>query len=244
MESSVFEARVSDAAVLCERTGVPKFLGFLTTEESAQAEKLLRRAGARYRFGGGYDGAERQMLACLPDWCEEPDFPLCALTLRFREADVLTHRDFLGALMALGITRESVGDILVEPGRAVIFLKKEIAAFVTEQLDRVGSAGVSVSDGFSEPLPQAGALVPGSETVASLRLDCVVAALCRRGRTGAAQMIESGLVSVNSSAVLKGTKTVAAGDRISVRGRGRFVIDSVSGLSKKGRIVLKFSEYQ
>lgn len=79
-------------------------------------------------------------------------FPVASLTLTFRRQDTLSHRDFLGALMALGIERETLGDILVEEGRAVLFLKEEMVSFVEQNLEKVGSTGVGIERGFAEPL--------------------------------------------------------------------------------------------
>lgn len=243
MDKQFLPARINDTFNLCERTGVPHFLGFLTESEAALAEDVLKGTTARYEFFGGYSEAERRMLACLPEWCEEADYPISAFTLNFRECDSLSHRDFLGSLMALGITRESVGDILVEKGRAVIFVSRDVSDFVKTQLEKVGRVGVEVLRGFSEPLPQHGKLIQCSDTVASLRLDCVVSAVASVSRNAACEMIESGMVSIDSVTCEKATRTVEKGDRVTVRGKGKFFIDDVSELSKKGRIILKYSKY-
>lgn len=243
MEESVFTARVADTALLCDRTGIPRYLGFLTPAEAALADNQLKKQRVAYRFFGGYDGAERLVLACLPEWCESPDFPVCALTFHFRDCDTLNHRDFLGSLMALGITRESVGDILVEPGRAVVFVKDDLETFICSQIDRVGNTGVTLTKGFEQPLPQAGTLVSCSDTVASTRLDCVMGALCNFSRNQATELIEDGKVSVNGICVQKATRTVSPGDVISVRSRGKFKIESTDERSKKGRVVLKYSKF-
>ncbi|MBE6727682.1 MAG: hypothetical protein E7562_03430 [Ruminococcaceae bacterium] len=243
MESSVFLARVYDTANACERTSTPRFLGFLTPDEAAAADKSLKTFGIKYRFFGGYDSAERTMLSCLPDWCDEVDYPITSITFLYRACDKLTHRDFLGALMGLGLTRESVGDILVENGRTVVFVKSDISNFVVTQVSKVGSCGVTVKVGFELPLPTAGTLMPFSDTVSSPRLDSVVASLCSCSRNTACELISDGKVSVNSLMMEKNTRTVIAGDRITVRGKGKFIIDSVNDLSKKGRVILKYSKY-
>ena len=85
-----------------------------------------------YRFYGGYEDSERKVLG-LYFYDEIEDFPVTALEITFRKADKLTHRDFLGALMSLGIERDTVGDILVEDGRCVVFVKSEISSYITSQ---------------------------------------------------------------------------------------------------------------
>lgn len=243
MEPSVFTARVIDTVNSCERTSVPRFLGFLTPDEAATADKILKNSGVRYRFYGGFDIAERTILVCLPDWCDDVDFPIIPLTFTYRDCDELSHRDFLGTLMGLGIKRESVGDILVEKGRAVVFLKNDIADFVITQTQKVGNRGVMIKEGYDMPLPGAGVLSSFSDTISSPRLDSVISSLCKCSRNTACELIEDGRVSVNSLAVVKVTKTVACSDRITVRGKGKFIIDSINDLSKKGRIILKYSKY-
>ena len=246
MDLKLLLPRVNDTVRLCEVSSTPKFLGFLTLEEAAMANESLKNKGVRFIFDGGYSDAERVYLCILPDWLEEPEelFPFCSLTFIFRDSEILSHRDFLGALMSLGITRESVGDILVERGRAVVFLNKDILAFVCEQLNKVGRVGVKIERGHTLPLPGASELVPIKDTVASARLDCVVAALINSSRKNATDLIENGAVAVNSLTVLKTVKAVSSGDRITAKGYGKFIINSLDKRTKKDRLVLDASKYK
>lgn len=243
MDEAFFAARVGDTAELCRRTETPRFLGFLSPSEAASAERLLKNQGVLFEFFGGYSGAERTYLCCKPEWVQSPDYPLCAVTASFRKCDSLSHRDILGALMALGITRESVGDILIEAGRAVFFVSRDTAPFVLAGLEKAGRVGIKLSEGFSLPLPQMSCGVQDSTTVASLRLDCVTAALCGLSRANAVQAIADGRVTVNSLAAGKPTQSVRAEDILAVRGKGRFKIDSVDEYSKKGRIILRYKKF-
>ena len=242
MDVKLLPARVDDLKELCLKTNLPKFLAFLTPEESAVVVKQFK-LGERYVLFGGYDDSERVMLGVVPDWCEEPVFPIKAITFRFRECDILSHRDFLGALMALGITRETIGDILVEKGRAVIFVADDVVRFVLTQINKVGNVGVTLSEGYSSPLPQLGQKQEFSVTVASTRADCVVSAICNTSRNQALEKISDGLVSVNSLLVSKPTAIISAGDKVTIRKKGRFEIVSCDGHSKSGRIILKYNKY-
>lgn len=243
METDILKARIADTADICERTNRQKFLGFLSREEAVLTERTLEKRNVNFALFGGYEEAERVMLGCFPDWDEERDFPITAVTFTYRKTDALSHRDFLGSLMALGLTREAVGDILVEEGRAVVFLNEDIAGFVLSQVEKIGRTGVTVSEGFSLPLPQKGELSEFNCTVASERLDCVVAALCNISRGAALQKIAEGLVSVNSVVTEKATKTVIGGDAVTVRGKGKFIIDSLDRKTRKNRIILKYKKY-
>ncbi|MCI9644850.1 MAG: hypothetical protein HFF97_09055, partial [Oscillibacter sp.] len=113
-------AKVLDKAEQASGRNIPASTDFLSPQQQAQAQDLLRLAGisgASYVLQGGYEGAERQVLQFLPDWMEPEgtEAPIRCLRAEFREEEKLSHRDFLGSLMGMGIVREKVGDILVAP---------------------------------------------------------------------------------------------------------------------------------
>ena len=243
MESEILIARICDTFDISQRTNKPKFFGFLSQDEAALAKKTLEKRNASFALWGGFDGAQRVMLCCLPDWCTAADFPILAVTFNYRTADTLRHRDFLGALMSLGITRESVGDILLQDGRAVVFLKSEILPFVLSNVSKIGRVGVTAKEGFCEPLPESDRLISASLTVSSPRLDCVVSALAGVSRSKADELISFGFVSVNSVVTEKSTKQITDGDVISIRTKGKFIIESTSAKTKKDRTILEFKKY-
>ena len=243
MDTELLVARVKDTAEICERTSRPKFFGFLSEEQAVLAAKNLAGAGCDFSFFGGYDGAKRVMLGCFPEWDCTRNFPIGAVTFLYRKADEIRHRDFLGSLMALGLTRESVGDILIESGRAVAFVTEEIKDYVIAQTDKIGRVGVVCKPGFSLPLPVSDTLAEFSDTVSSARLDCVVSALGGFSRSAAAEKIAGGLVTVNSELCEKTTKIISSGDILSIRGKGKFIIVSLDERTKKNRIVIKYKKY-
>lgn len=238
-------ARIRDAIRLCSAKSTPRFVGFLDMRQAAAALAVCRQEKAEGRFFGGYEDAERRVFGVFPDWCEPDDslYPIVALTAEYRAADRLTHRDFLGTLMALGITRESVGDILTGEGRTVLFVIKDIAPYLLAQVEKVGGTGVRLAEGMTGELPAGGGFEELAGTVSSPRLDCMVAALIRQSRGKAQQLIAEGNVSVNSLLCEKETRILSEGDRISIRGAGKFIIDSLGGLSKKGRTIYKARKY-
>lgn len=243
METELLRARISDTAEICHRTNKPKFFGFLSKEESVLAEKTLSKTNVKFALNGGYDGAERVVLGCFPDYVEDFSFPITAVCFTYRKTDTLRHRDFLGSLMGLGLKRETVGDILVEEGRAVAFVSDEVVNYIVTQLDKVGRTGVKVTVGCDFDLPKKDSLTEHSVTVASERLDCVVSALVGVSRNTAAELISQGLVSVNSAVCEKQTKNILQGDAVTVRGKGKFIIDGIDGRTRKNRIILKFKKY-
>ena len=245
MDSGLHEFRIKDAVRLSHNTSRPRFVGFLRPEEMAVAEGVAKKLCCRYFFFGGYEGAERAFFGVFPDWCEDVEalYPIRALTLSFRKEDLLSHRHVLGTLMSMGITRESVGDILIEQGRAVVFLCEDIAEYVKTQTEKVSGVGVTVSEGFAPPLPGMSGFKTVSETVASSRLDCVVAALAKCSRNTALELITSKMVARNGICTEKSTLTVNSGDTLTIRGKGKFKIESIDGKTKKDRLILIAKKY-
>ncbi len=243
MDSDLLLARVEDTFNSAYLTEKPKYLGFLSPEEAILVKKYLDNRKVNYSFYGGFSEALRVFLCCSPEWAGEPVFPITAITFTFRPIDQLRHRDFLGSVLALGLKREAVGDILCENGRAVIFVSDDIADYVMENLNKVGRVGVTSKIGYVDPLPQIDQPIERSVTVASMRLDCVVSACVGCSRNTACEFIEEGLVSVNSVPSQKTTKILMEGDAFSVRRKGKFQIISSDKKTKKDRIVLQYKSY-
>lgn len=243
MEEKLLFARIEDMIVRCEKTEKPQFLGFLSESEAGLAKQKLSVSDKKAEFFGGYDQALRVFLCIAPEFCENIAFPIVPITAEYRKQDKLSHRDFLGSLMALGITREKIGDILIEDGRAVIFADKTISGFVLTQISKVGRVGVNLKSTVTYPLPELGKKQDFCGTVASARLDCVVAEICNTSRNGALELINQSFVSVNSFLCEKPTQKIVSGDRISIRKKGRYDIVSIGDLSKKGRIIIKYQKY-
>lgn len=232
----------------CVRTAQkrPCYLGFLDESEAAFCREFLRREPAGHMLWGGYPDAERVIAGFFPDYMEPSaeDFPLAALTFTFRAEDRLGHRDFLGSFMRLGIERSVMGDILVEEGRAVAFVRREMERYFMENLRKVGRAGVKLEAGYREPLPAIREYKDVGGVVASDRLDCITALLCRTSRGKAAGLISAGAVMVNHQEVLSADRRLKEHDIISVRGHGKYVLDSFGPLTGKGRVTVKCRKYQ
>lgn len=245
MDAQILSARISDALRLRDTTDMFKSVGFLSESERDYVSLLGELKYEKFAFWGGYEDAQRVFFIALPQWCDDVTHTAVVqgVTFTYRKCDSLTHRDFLGTLMALGITRECVGDILCEEGRTVVFVADSIAEYVITQIDKVGGIGVSVQSGFTLPLPQTSVLKEESATIASLRLDSVIAALLCTSREKAKEIINDKRVSVNGAVVEKVTYEPENTAKISVRGVGRFILSEASTLTKKGRIVLKYFKY-
>lgn len=236
-------ARAEDTARQCERHYSVKFMGFLTPAEAAIIQKNMPSADARLVFWGGYPDAERKLFAALPEYADDSELDeiISALEISGRELGGLTHRDYLGSLLGLGIKREKIGDILVTEKGAVAFVLEDIAEYIVLNLDKVGRRGVKVKKCESREVA-----VPERKTekinavIAALRLDCVVAAALKTSRAKACAVIASGRVSLNWLENTSVSAAVKAGDTISVKGFGRFILSDGDGgdgfrTTKKGR---------
>ena len=186
------------------------------------------------------------MLLFLPDWQEEADESeyMTALRCTYRKEDTLTHRDFLGSLMAQGVTREKLGDILVSEGSCDLIVSRDIAPYLLQNVTSAGRVKLSVSEIELSDLSVPELKVKEiRDTVSTLRLDAVTAAGFSVSRGKAAELIAAGRVQNNHRETLKSDAPVAQGDVISARGLGKFEVAEVGGLSKKGRTALLLRRY-
>lgn len=237
-EEKLFTARIADLIRKSQKTGMAEFSAFLNLRERELAAQTVSKLNAEADFFGGYDGAERVML-CVKGECEE-DFPI--VPLDFTVYGEFDHRDVLGSVLALGLTREPVGDILMGENGFRIFVSDRIADFLKTELKRIGRMKAEYNKNGEEEFftPR---FEEDSDTVASLRLDSVVASIANLSRGDATALIERGYVSVNHLTVEKITLTVETGDVISVRTKGKYRIDDTGKQTKKGRTVLRYSKY-
>ena len=243
-KDKLFVSKLDDAVYLSQKRQKPYFFSFLSEAEQALAEQYLESIGFdSFGFYGGYENSERKVL-CLDYYNDDPVYPISAMEFKFRQADKLTHRDFLGALMSLGIERETVGDILVEDGRCVVFVKTEIADYIKSQISKIGRAGVRVSDADVSSLPKGRGEEEKSVIVSSLRLDNIVAAISGASREKTKNLILSGNVTLNFFECTNIRKSVCEGDVLTVRGKGKFKINGVMGETKKHRIRISIIHYR
>ena len=248
-EDRILLARVLDKWEQADRRGTPACTDFLSPRERLAAETVLRLAGVpqnRWCVSGGYDGAERTMLAFLPDWQEAEDavFPLRCLRAEFRGEYALTHRDILGSLMGEGIVREKVGDILVTGESCDIVAAESVTDFLLNSWSSAGRAKLTVREIAPRDLH-----IPVQkteqvrDTVAALRLDAVASSGFRMSRGKASELVAAGRVQVNWLECTKPDRLLSEGDTVSARGVGKFKLTQVGGTTKKGRISILLERY-
>ena len=242
MRDDIFINKMHDVGRLCEKYRTARFSRFLDSRE----QELLKENGISGMLFGGYDGAERKMLDVFPEW-EEPEssaFPISLIKFTPRIESEISHRQYLGTVLSLGIERDKIGDILVEPEYAYIFLCEDIAEFVAENVKKVGRCGVfaKIADLETAVIPQKKFEII-SAIAASMRLDAVLSGLLNKSRNDIKSLILSGRVFVNHFETVKTDLAVKEGDLLSIRGFGRAEIFEIGAKTRSDKIHIKFKKY-
>ena len=247
-EDKLLLAKLWDKISAGIRRDIPAHTCFLSPREQEMARYLFGEQSGLVRFGG-YGDAERKMICYLPDYLDvdslyDAGSPVVCLHAEYYEGDTLSHRDFLGALMGAGIARDTVGDICTGKGCCDFFVSAEIAPYILQNFSSSGRTRLHLTQ---VPLNQAAVQEPEvkelRDTLASLRLDSVISAGFRIGRSQAAQFISAGKAAIDGLPCEKPDKAVTEGAKISVRGLGKIKLQTVGGQTKKGRISVIIHRY-
>jgi RNA-binding protein YlmH len=219
---------------------------FLTPAEARFTAERFKHKRVTLLLDGGFEGAERVRAVFLnPDWGEcEREKLFSALKIEYRPQDTLGHRDILGALMALGIERDTIGDIVGEEHSAALVCLPELSGFIAESLTKAGRVGVKVSEIGLDDLPSMREEPDiKTDTVASLRLDAVLSAAFGLSRTKASELVAAGRVSLDHLLCMQPAKELNEGALLSVRGLGRAKLLEVGGMSRKGRVFVRIGVF-
>lgn len=247
-EEIMFQKRLIELSRTAYMRGIVTFSDFMNLNELNILHTIPKnQLQSRYETYGGYHLAERQMVAFLPDALYyDYNYPFQILEIKpvnQRFAEELTHRDYLGAVMNLGIERSKLGDIMIDDGSALMFIRDELVSYVTEHLTRIRhtSVQVSVTDRLQAEYEPKYEEIKG--TVASVRLDTVLSLAYPLSRSKLTSCIESGRVFVNGKLITSNGYRLKEGDIISVRKMGRIIYDGVLSETKKGRYLTCVRKY-
>lgn len=202
---------------------------------------------SHYKTYGGYGLSERQMAAFLPDALYyDYQYPIQIIEIspvNRKFAEELSHRDYLGAVMNLGIERCKLGDILIEDGKAILFAKEELAGYIMEHLTRIRHTTVktSILSAFEDSYEPRYEELKG--TVASVRLDTVLSLAYPLSRSKITGLIEGARVFVNGKLVTSNGYRLKEGDILSVRKMGRIGYNGILSETKKGRYMVSIRKY-
>jgi RNA-binding protein YlmH len=248
-ETELLKKRFAELSNKSYNAGIFTFTDFLGLAEQAVFETVKRQlGGVKYTAFGGADGAERLMLRFgdAGDLGYEVPFPITALKISPKDkkfAEKLTHRDFLGALLNLGIERSCLGDIVIIDNEGYLVCKENVAEYIASELFRVRRTEVTVS--LANTLPE-GELYKTEELtvqVSSERLDAVIARVFSLSREDAQNLFSKRLVFASGKEIESTSYSPKEGEKISVRGYGRFIYHGVKNLSKKGKLNVIIERY-
>jgi RNA-binding protein YlmH len=228
--------RLLELAMQADAQGRCRFTPFLTPPEAALAEAAARRAGVLCALYGGYAGAERCMARFCPGLCEPAPFPLATLRVTWPHQSAPAHRDLLGALMGLGLRRDRTGDIVLSAQEATLFVEAPLADTAIGGLTEASRIRLHVERAEATPPPEANSGEAVRFTVASARLDAIVADGFHLSRGDAAALVAAGAVKLRHAPTLRPDARVSAGDAISVRGHGRLTVEAIGEPTRKGRL--------
>lgn len=262
-EEQLVEKRLIELSKTAYHRNIVTYTDFLNLNEQNILNCLPKdKLYAEYAVFGGYDLAERQMVAFLPDaLClrgttdsgNNPnkllnicDFPFSVLSVRplhDKYAEDLTHRDYLGAILNIGIDRSKLGDILVDGKQAVIFVHTALSGFICSELTRVRHTGVLLEEKKLQDFQYSPRYEEIKGTVASVRLDSLLSLAFSSSRSKLTGLIEGAKVSVNSRLMTSNSYQLKENDIISVRGMGKFRYIGTASRTKKNRIYVIIHKY-
>lgn len=242
----LIKRKLNDLASASIKRNTWEYSKFLNMAE--QSELINSKMPAQFFLFGGYDNAER----CIAVFGNEEDtgYPCCVplvyvevVPINEKFSDSLTHRDFLGALMSLGISRDMLGDILVSNNSAVLVCLDSVADFIISELDMIRHTSVRCRLVSSIPEIAKPEVCTQELIVASERIDVLISSVYDLSRNESQAYIKGEKVFCDSRVVGSTSLTVKSGQMFSVRGHGRFIYDGVLRTTKKGRYVIGIRKY-
>lgn len=265
-EEQQFQKHMVELANAAYQRGIPMFTNFLERNELHILHSIRTFPdGIRVETSGGYAFAERQMAVFLPDapffmygdmeefgagMAGQPSgisYPFKVVhiaPLHPKYADMLTHRDFLGAVLNLGIDRSQIGDLLIEDNACTLFCTPQMAVFLSENCTRIKHTVVSCQEIPMQDFTYTPHFQEIKGSISSMRLDAVLALAFKASRTSMVPHITNGEVFVNSRMEISAGARLHDGDIVSARGFGKFRFDGVLSETKKGRYMVQVSVFQ
>ena len=238
--------QVADWVYLAENKYIAKYSFFLNEKEVSLCERLLASLKyENYMFWGGCENSKRKILCVYSryDVISNDDFPIVPLVFRYRTADTLSHRDFLGSLMALNIARNTVGDIIVSDGCAQVFVYNTVVQLIVENVSKIGRIGVNIEKDKRINITTNDSFEEITGTVSSLRLDCILGLILRVSREKSRTIISTKEIIVNYMTVNRPDYILKENDVFSIRGYGKFLFESINGVTKKNRFHVRLKKF-
>ncbi len=248
MDKDLLSGRISDAVYNAQEKYMTAMFGFCDEQQQNLLLEIIRSTGFKdFMFWGGYKDAERKCLGIFPGTPEVEYFPISFIKFTANKFYTLSHRDYMGSLLACGIKREILGDISIideHSAYAAVFDQDGMARYICDQVTQIGRAPVKTQlmpEGFIPDIERKFEIV--SFTVSSVRLDSVVAGAVHTSRSSAAKLIAEGKITLNHAVNTRTDATLKSGDVFSVYKKGKFVVQEDGGLTKKDKIRVNLKKY-
>lgn len=263
-EIDILRGRIHDLSQRASKDSYLTHTEFLSLSEQALFYKILKEehvsllekkyAGVSYFLFGGHEDDDRKIIFFLPYYQKEEEIKnqimdgeiisvIHIYPKNIKFADVLTHRDYLGALMHLGINRNQFGDILTDGTNGYIFIMSSFASLIKEELIKVKHTSVNVEVIKPKDCPFKMRFSLENINVASLRLDCIIAEVFHLSRRDSQILIASESVFINGMTCMDNSHNLNENDRVSIKGKGKFIYIGQQGLTRKGRLFIKIKRY-
>ncbi len=247
-EELMLQKRLIELSKIAYQRGIVTYSDFLNLNELNILHTTPKHEfDSCYETFGGYEFSERQMVAFLPDaLCYEKNYPISILKiepLQKKFSEKLSHRDYLGSILNLGIDRSKLGDILVEDDYALLFVHRSLEKFMLEELTRIRHTSVMVIVEDIADVNYKPNVKEIKGTVSSLRLDSLLSLAFSSSRSKLVTFIENGKVFVNGKLITSNGYQIKENDIVSVRGLGRFRFKETISETKKGRIYVILDLY-
>lgn len=240
-------AKAIDKLELAKKTYTPEFTGFMDPYKAYAIKDMLLNNDCQIMIYGGFEESERVKIGFFPDFTkpDADEFPIKPVEISYnlQYSRALSHRDFLGSILGLGITREKTGDIIIENSRAVAFVDSDIADYVVVNLERAGHTKVRVKllENFK---PGQKEVQDKRLTVASLRIDALLSGALNISRNKTSELIKGEKAFVNWKKITSVSHIIKENDVITLRGVGRVIINEIIGTTKKDRILINVSVFK
>lgn len=255
-EDRLLLSKVLDKSKFCLEKNKIETTDFLDLSQKELVSKFLQVCkNEQYIFYGGLENAERTVAIFYPEKLEEiikenkfdfnTIFSVIRITLPNELKGTYEHRNYLGALMKLGLKREKIGDIIVYEEGADIIVKPEIEEFLITNLNELTRFNKSKIEKIklNEIKQIEKVKIEEKITVSSMRLDNIVSEIARCSRNKADELLIGERVLVNFETITKASKEIKEKDIITIRGKGRFEIIEILGNSKKRKIIVKIEKF-
>lgn len=243
-----FRKRITELGTMSFMKDMVMFSDFLDLYQQSVVRSISwKNTGVHVEFNGGHEFSERRMAAFIPDTLYyEWDYPFSCLEIRPlnpKYAEKLNHRDFMGSILSLGVDRSRIGDIIVKNSQAWFFCHDQLIDFFMNELHMIRHTEVSVRISSADPEDVRPDMKEISGSIASLRLDSIIALAFGVSRSSISALIPKGGVQVNARPVTSAAFQISPGDVISVRGCGKCRFEGSLKTTKKGRSIVRLYKY-